>query len=224
MGNIRSNLPNDSQPWGKDIEDRLTSAESTIISNEVNNSARDAQLQTSINAVSDALVQVKTAIASDHKRYDFSGGSLPTRPTVLTFTKPIWATKATVISTVYATASASSLSVSGDVGLFIDGNSATYKTYDWNYAAPIPQIINNTKYLSAYNSTGSVTITDSTSVTLSGNTLNVWASFAKTLTNEIPPDDINNWSQAQIDRWNVGLSGTSSCSVEIVSTVIWTTG
>lgn len=55
MGIIKSNLPSDSQLWGRDIENRLAALETAVASNEVNNIARDQTMQASISNMSSLL-------------------------------------------------------------------------------------------------------------------------------------------------------------------------
>lgn len=55
MGKIQSNLPNDSQPWGRDIESRLERIEAAVTANEVNNAARDQRIETNLLKVSELL-------------------------------------------------------------------------------------------------------------------------------------------------------------------------
>jgi len=55
MGKIVSNLPNDSQPWGRDIEARIEQLEALVASNEINNAARDQRLETNLSKVSELL-------------------------------------------------------------------------------------------------------------------------------------------------------------------------
>lgn len=55
MGKVASNLPNDSQPWGRDIESRLEKLEALVASNEINNAARDQRMETNLLKVSELL-------------------------------------------------------------------------------------------------------------------------------------------------------------------------
>lgn len=58
-----SNLPTVSQPWGRAVQKGLETLEATIISNEVNNKARDMQLQNSYIQVNKSVQDVKFAIS-----------------------------------------------------------------------------------------------------------------------------------------------------------------
>lgn len=53
MATLNSNLPADSQPWGREVDTRLTSLENAIDANAVNDAARDKQLRSSLARVAD---------------------------------------------------------------------------------------------------------------------------------------------------------------------------
>lgn len=53
-----SNLPNDAQPWGREIQKRVESIESTVKSNDVNNTARDRQLAASVARIDKAVTEL----------------------------------------------------------------------------------------------------------------------------------------------------------------------
>lgn len=59
-----SNLPTVSQPWGRAIQKGVESLEATVKSNDVNNRARDTQLQNSYKLLDDAVEDVKTALTT----------------------------------------------------------------------------------------------------------------------------------------------------------------
>jgi hypothetical protein len=234
-----SNLPTDSQPWGRAIETNLKSLESQFAQAEIDNVNRDKSLKTSVDAVSTALVRVKTLADSGHKLYNFAGAVMPTRTPVLTFNKPTWAKSATIVAT--ATVDASVIGeiniLSGFIRLFIDGEQVTYTLYDFASSSPTPYTEVNQKYLvitsvvsdSAMFQTLSVNHSGSQNVT--GDTLTIWPSFANTASNEIPPlagddpwwDLESTFDPGFTNRqvWDVGIDANSSCSVEIVATVFW---
>jgi hypothetical protein len=58
-----SNLPTVSQPWGRSVQKGLETLEATIISNEVNNKARDMQLQNSYVQVNKSVQDIKFAVS-----------------------------------------------------------------------------------------------------------------------------------------------------------------
>lgn len=58
-----SNLPTVSQPWGRAVQKGLETLEATIISNEVNNKARDMQLQNSYVQVNKSVQDIKFAVS-----------------------------------------------------------------------------------------------------------------------------------------------------------------
>jgi hypothetical protein len=234
MGLINSNLPSDSQPWGRDIEDRLTTVEGSLATSEVNNNARDAQLQTNINAVSNSLNQVSTSSVSQHKRQDFGDGVFYSRPVILSFQKPSWANTATINSVVQVDALAQysgvANAITGTAGIFINDVLSTYEMYILNNPIPnTPVIRDNTKSMTLIPSASitqiyrSITIVDSEQIRFEGDVLNVWGVFQayQPLTNEIPPNDYNDWTAAQILQWNVGVNTNSGFSIDISSTVTW---
>ena len=79
MGKIVSNLPNDSQPWGRDIESRLEKLEALVASNEINNIARDQRIEANLNRVSEllsntaALKTYQAEISGPSRQYNVSG-------------------------------------------------------------------------------------------------------------------------------------------------------
>lgn len=84
MGKISSNLPNDSQPWGRDIEARLEQLEALVASNAINNAARDQTIETNLANVSSALdnaAALKTYYAQmpdDERSYEIIGTGVDT--------------------------------------------------------------------------------------------------------------------------------------------------
>jgi hypothetical protein len=62
MAQFRKNfLPSQSQPWAREVQDRLAGIESTFRSAEVNNRSRDEQLLASYNRLDKAFIQVAAA-------------------------------------------------------------------------------------------------------------------------------------------------------------------
>lgn len=57
-----SNLPTASQPWGREMQKQLVNAQTTIAANDINNSARDVQLQANFNRVNSAALKAQAAI------------------------------------------------------------------------------------------------------------------------------------------------------------------
>lgn len=99
-----SNLSTASQPWGRDVEDRLKTLENTVNRLNLNSNAAITQLNSIINSNDLAATKLTGAVQalSDAKIYT---GVDPARPTgatsyvvTLTFTKPAWATTANVIT------------------------------------------------------------------------------------------------------------------------------
>jgi hypothetical protein len=241
MAKINSNLPADAQPWGRDIDNRLTTVEAAIDANTVNDAARDKQFNNNIKRISEALIKIKTSSTSGHKRFSFNGGSLPTFPTVLEFEKPAWATSATILATAFVNADTLysggyGNTVAGTLRMFINGEEAVYSAYDFGgsggyYEAP------NVKYLSITapvdaEINGSVSLSHSSTIPVTSDTLKVWASYANTPTNIIPPTmDFSDpwWDEASdydplftnAEVWGVGLNAANSCSVEIMATIFW---
>jgi hypothetical protein len=58
-----SNLPTVSQPWGRAVQKGLETLEATVKSNDVNNKARDAQLQNSYVQVNKSVQDIKFAVS-----------------------------------------------------------------------------------------------------------------------------------------------------------------
>jgi hypothetical protein len=58
-----SNLPTVSQPWGRAVQKGLETLEATVKSNDVNNKARDAQLQSSYIQVNKSVQDIKFAVS-----------------------------------------------------------------------------------------------------------------------------------------------------------------
>jgi len=59
----KNNLPSDSVPWGKEVENKISAIETAVSNNAINNSARDATNETSINNLLDLMadqVELKT--------------------------------------------------------------------------------------------------------------------------------------------------------------------
>lgn len=53
-----SNLPNDAQPWGREVQKRVESIEATVKSNDVNNTARDRQLAASVARIDKTVTEL----------------------------------------------------------------------------------------------------------------------------------------------------------------------
>lgn len=53
-----SNLPNDAQPWGREVQKRVEGLESTVKSNDVNNTARDRQLAASVARIDKTVTEL----------------------------------------------------------------------------------------------------------------------------------------------------------------------
>jgi hypothetical protein len=106
-----SNLSTASQPWGRDVEDRLKTLENTVNRLDINSNAAITQLNSIINSNDLSTTKFTGAVQalSDAKVYS---GVDPARPSgatnaivTLTFQKPSWATTANVIA-------------SGEIGAF----------------------------------------------------------------------------------------------------------
>jgi hypothetical protein len=150
MGKIASNLPNDSQPWGRDIEARIEKLEALVASNEINNAARDQRAETNLAKVSDllsntaALKTYQTEILGTARSYDlYNNGEATAETSDLTFTfsidKPrIVSLQYSVNFDVWATYTSSATlhqEWSIDSAILINGNSVstsqdmTYENY-----------------------------------------------------------------------------------------------
>ena len=227
-----SNLPTASQKWGKEVEAKIKSLEASVDTSNKNNIARDTALEASIKSATYALGRLKSVSTSDHKRYFFDGGAIPTQPPVLEFTKPSWATSALVLATTTVDAKTmyagfSGNPVSGVAKMFINGAICTYQAYDWFTNPPSQYAANNEKGLvleAATDSTitGSVSITHSEVIDVSAiSSIQVVGAFNQISTFEVPDIDYSTWTTEQLDNWSVGLNGANSCSVEVVATVFW---
>lgn len=77
-----SNLPTASQPWGREIQKQLVNAQTTIAANEINNSARDVQLQANFNRVNAAAIKANdaitglTSLGTSESLYDIYGDNI----------------------------------------------------------------------------------------------------------------------------------------------------
>lgn len=65
-----SNLPTASQPWGREMQKQLVNAQTTIAANDINNSARDVQLQANFNRVNAAALAATAAAADAQEAID----------------------------------------------------------------------------------------------------------------------------------------------------------
>lgn len=99
-----SNLPADSQRWGREIQYRLDALEKTVQSNQINNIARDRQLQSNLDRTNTTTVVSDNDLTSAYQIVPYTGndaarsGSTANVATV-TINKPSWARVATVIAT-----------------------------------------------------------------------------------------------------------------------------
>jgi hypothetical protein len=125
-----SNLSTASQPWGRDVEDRLKTLENTVNRLDINSNAAITQLNSIINSNDLSATKFTGAVQalSDAKVYT---GVDPARPSgatnaviTLTFQKPSWATTANVIASGEIGALGSQINsetISGYVHIDIDG-------------------------------------------------------------------------------------------------------
>jgi len=70
-----SNLPTVSQPWGRAIQKGIETVEATMKSNEVNNKARDAQLEASYKRLDTTVIGVASAAAQAQSAADAAAGA-----------------------------------------------------------------------------------------------------------------------------------------------------
>jgi hypothetical protein len=99
-----SNLSTASQPWGRDVEDRLKTLENTVNRLDINSNAAITQLNSIINSNDLSTTKFAGAVQALSNAKVYSGID-PARPTgatnavvTLTFQKPSWATTANVIA------------------------------------------------------------------------------------------------------------------------------
>lgn len=155
-----NNLPNDAQPWGREIQKQVESLTNTVVSNDVNNTARDKQLAASVarldktvtelaitkgivsgtttdlttinNNISAINTQINSSAVSGVSSLAYvgvDGAKTDAAISQLTFTKPSWATKATVICTGTVdsiTTDQAGNPISGTMTLAIDGVKLQY--------------------------------------------------------------------------------------------------
>lgn len=104
MAYPNSNLPADSQQWGRLVQSKLESLEKIVESNQINNIARDRQLQSSLERVNTTTIVSDNDLTSAYQIVPYTGndsarsGSTANVATV-TINKPSWAKVATVIAT-----------------------------------------------------------------------------------------------------------------------------
>jgi hypothetical protein len=100
-----SNLPAAAQPWGREIQKRMESAEAYIAAEKVNNRARDKSIANSANRLDQTTVAVvNSAQATETQSLTVSvsgadGSKSNQSLASLTFTKPSWANYARVTCT-----------------------------------------------------------------------------------------------------------------------------
>lgn len=136
----KNNLPSDSQPWGRQVEDRIDALESLVASNEINNIARDKQLASSFANLSGTINQLNNNSDSKSTVILYAGGD-PARPAngslevaTVTFTKPSWATIATVVMSGNLSGyGAAADPLDGTIGFSVQGNLLT-DSYKYVYS------------------------------------------------------------------------------------------
>jgi hypothetical protein len=242
-----NNLPTASQTWRQSVESSINTLELQVDQNNKNNDSRDKNLKTSIDSISAALVRAKTGVAGDYKIYTIDGnnGGYVSHPPVLSFIKPDWANSATVIMS----ASVSGICQWDGVALhnsiinaylkmfinssIVQSTTTTFNSVDGGQVTTgnyITQLV-----VGADSTTGTMPIagfisqahTESLNVT--GATLDLWASFNNTLSNEIPPlSDLDPWwllesvfdpGLTNQEVWNYGLR--SQITITIAASVNW---
>lgn len=129
----KNNLPSDSQPWGRQVEDRIDALESLVSSSNINNAARDKQLAASMDNISNTINQINSNSESKYSVSLYAGGDVerplngPIQVSTVSFTKPSWAKTATVIVSGNIGGSGTSVDpLTGTMGLSIANVQATY--------------------------------------------------------------------------------------------------
>lgn len=128
-----SNLPAAAQPWGREIQKRMESAEAYIAAEKVNNRARDKSIANSANRLDSTTVAVvNSAQATETQSLTvlYTGtDAAKTNASVasITFTKPSWANYARVTCTgvvISSTSNQATSGISGTMNVSISGTAS----------------------------------------------------------------------------------------------------